>query len=312
MNGIRTRLIDVVATQRPVWSAVPKLRPIFQKLYVKMSDPEHNLHVRLSFVGEWAFSRTEAAGHAVLEWEGDAEERAAYDWLIFTTSGIARTDPPSAIALLNEAALYAGPMLPPRIMLQGKMRNVVVHVPRGVISQHCLRGVPVATDRGLGALLASSVRTIEAQAVAGSAASFAPALSVLAQLIEATFAANRAPPPALETSSVVKIARINDFMQLHLEDSSLSAPYVARACGVSVRQLHRLFALEQDSFSDTVRRMRLERAVGVLANPAKSIGDAAHEAGFSDAAYFSTVFRKTYGVAPKVWRTQFLNRNFRG
>lgn len=51
-----------------------------------------------------------------------------------------------------------------------------------------------------------------------------------------------------------------------------------------------------------MRRLRLERAAHLLATTRLPIAKVAEEAGFADAFYFSTAFRKAMGKSPRVWR----------
>jgi len=79
---------------------------------------------------------------------------------------------------------------------------------------------------------------------------------------------------------------------------AVSASAAARATGLSVsRYLHRLRAYTGLPFRPYVRWLRILLAIqSVLAG--SSLTEAAHAAGFADAAHFSRTFRRHFGAAP--------------
>lgn len=90
-------------------------------------------------------------------------------------------------------------------------------------------------------------------------------------------------------------ARIEE--QLH--DPRLSAPEVAEAVGISVRQLTRVFAEAGTTFPRYVLGRRLELAYGVLTGPDAAQSRTASVAamcGFSSVAHFSQTFHARFGV----------------
>ena len=67
-----------------------------------------------------------------------------------------------------------------------------------------------------------------------------------------------------------------------------------------------LFYIKLKSFTgkspqDFIRIIRLERAAQMLRN-GRSVSDAATLAGFENAKYFSTVFKKYFGVSPSKYQ----------
>ena len=60
-------------------------------------------------------------------------------------------------------------------------------------------------------------------------------------------------------------------------------------------------------FTALRRAIRLERALWLLGRGA-TVKEAGLGAGFSDAAYFSRVFRRAYGMPPSRWREASLER----
>lgn len=120
-------------------------------------------------------------------------------------------------------------------------------------------------------------------------------------------AAGAAPPEPAGTTGADRalLAAVRAHVEEHLADPALDPRSIAAAHFVSVRQLHRLFAGEQETVARYVRHRRLERARQELAR-----GDAhdlpltavAHRCGFTDPTVFGRAFRAAYGVTPSRYR----------
>jgi AraC-like DNA-binding protein len=96
------------------------------------------------------------------------------------------------------------------------------------------------------------------------------------------------------------VAYISD----HLADAELTAERVADALFISRRRLYQLFT-DGDGVSGRIRRMRIERAKQLLADPTKTlhgVADIARHCGFVNAAHFSRTFRGIVGCTPKEFR----------
>jgi transcriptional regulator GlxA family with amidase domain len=89
-----------------------------------------------------------------------------------------------------------------------------------------------------------------------------------------------------------------EAMTVHLENP-LSRAGVARAAGVSPRQLNRLFLEHRGcTFLEDYHRLRLEHAERLLRQSALSVSEIAFASGFSSASHFSRAFRRRYAVSP--------------
>jgi AraC-like DNA-binding protein len=100
--------------------------------------------------------------------------------------------------------------------------------------------------------------------------------------------------------------RVKAFIMANLQDPMLSLDRVANAVGCSKRNLHKLFALEDETLNSHIWNCRLDRIRQDLANPAllrQSITDIAFAWGFNSSTHFSRSFRERYGVAPRAYRT---------
>ena len=93
-------------------------------------------------------------------------------------------------------------------------------------------------------------------------------------------------------------------MSAHLE-KPLSRAAVARAAGVSERQLDRLFSAHRGcGFLDDYHRLRLEHARRLLRQSALSVSEIAFAAGYSSVSHFGRAFRRVFGVTPGQARAQ--------
>ena len=101
-----------------------------------------------------------------------------------------------------------------------------------------------------------------------------------------------------------RFASARGYMERALRDPHLSSDMVARHLGVSVRQLHRIFAREGKSVALEIRKARVERAQQLLARePARSVTDVAVACGFDSAATFYRSFRAVSGMTATEWRS---------
>jgi AraC family transcriptional activator of tynA and feaB len=136
------------------------------------------------------------------------------------------------------------------------------------------------------------------------AASYPPGL--LSDQLGAMLAAALEPAPAPSapaSRSIVERAR--QHLRERLDQPGLVAEAVAQALGISVRTLHRSFAAEQSSFAFALRRLRLEQARHLLAQPRLAnltVGELGRRAGFADASHFVREFQQAFGITPARWR----------
>jgi AraC-like DNA-binding protein len=95
-----------------------------------------------------------------------------------------------------------------------------------------------------------------------------------------------------------------DYVNRHLADPELSAERIAEELFISRRRLYQLFD-DGDGISGRIRRLRIERAKQLLADPTRSaygIGELARQCGFVNSAHFSRTFRRIVGSTPREYR----------
>lgn len=92
-------------------------------------------------------------------------------------------------------------------------------------------------------------------------------------------------------------------MHQRIADSGLTLADVARASGMSVQHLGRLFtAAMRQSPMAYLRAIRIEHARNLLRDTRLRIGEVAAETGFDDPLYFSRVFHAVTRQAPRAFR----------
>ncbi|OYY90354.1 MAG: AraC family transcriptional regulator [Sphingomonas sp. 28-66-16] len=96
------------------------------------------------------------------------------------------------------------------------------------------------------------------------------------------------------------------FARRHLNDPNLSTAMISEATGLSPRAVQKAFARHtHQTPTDFITQQRLARAADRLsADLHQSITGIAFDVGFSDSAFFSRCFRRSYGLTPREWRAR--------
>jgi acetamidase/formamidase/AraC-like DNA-binding protein len=106
--------------------------------------------------------------------------------------------------------------------------------------------------------------------------------------------------------------RLCQAIERRLDDPDLTPARVADSEGISERYLQKLFEGSGSSFTHYLRERRLQRTSAELSNPAEvhhSISEIAYRNGFNDSAHFSRAFRHRFGLSPREFRQQELERS---
>jgi len=102
---------------------------------------------------------------------------------------------------------------------------------------------------------------------------------------------------------------IHNFIERNLADPNLTPIFIAKAMGISVRHLHRVFSTTGHAVGDWIRDRRLDRCQKDLADPrfrGRSITDIAFFWGFNDSAHFSHCFRDKFDMSARIFRSKTL------
>jgi AraC-like DNA-binding protein len=95
-------------------------------------------------------------------------------------------------------------------------------------------------------------------------------------------------------------ARIDAYIDAHLDDTRLDAATIASAHHISRSYLNRLYA--GDGVRATLKARRLERARHDLAHTHEPVIDIAARWGFASAAHLSRSFHARYDTSPTAFR----------
>ncbi|WP_162301567.1 helix-turn-helix domain-containing protein [Nesterenkonia muleiensis] len=162
---------------------------------------------------------------------------------------------------------------------------------------------------GLGALTSSLLTSLSQQLEKEEMAADPRAAAAVLQLVQATLLASVRPTPGVPTRDVVYLEAVS-YIDKHLRDPGLSVSSVAHSLHVSIRYLQMVFADEGTTFSEWVRRRRLEHCrvelsdAGQRSRPVSAI---AARWGYADASSFARSFRSAYGTTPTEYRDSVLD-----
>ena len=112
-----------------------------------------------------------------------------------------------------------------------------------------------------------------------------------------------------------RLADIENYIKMNLDDPELSCEKVAFSCGISPRYLCFLLKSNNTSFSELVWQNRLSKARDWLVSRKTRdypIHEIAYMSGFKSAAHFSRMFRSAFGMPPREYRALHLQQNAQG
>ncbi|MER7983931.1 helix-turn-helix domain-containing protein [Streptomyces sp. NPDC095817] len=107
----------------------------------------------------------------------------------------------------------------------------------------------------------------------------------------------------LSEHSIAAVAAAKKVIMDNLSNYDLSPQMVAQSVGVSLRTLHRSFALNDESVMSFARRMRLQKAHEDLtkAGATASVSEISARWYFADASHFIRHFKAVYGETPAAY-----------
>ena len=99
-----------------------------------------------------------------------------------------------------------------------------------------------------------------------------------------------------------RLGRVTAYIHDHL-DGPLDLDRLAEVAHLSPFHWHRIYhALHGETIAATVRRLRLHRATGYLANTVLAVSDVARKCGYPNVQSFARAFRSVYGMSPTQYR----------
>ncbi len=104
------------------------------------------------------------------------------------------------------------------------------------------------------------------------------------------------------------LERVMAVVEENFENESFSVEKLANKVGMSMKNLQRkLRALIDQTPSEFILSMRLQRAADLLKQNAATIAEIAYSTGFNTPNYFTKAFRKQFGCSPKAYREKHTN-----
>ncbi len=95
------------------------------------------------------------------------------------------------------------------------------------------------------------------------------------------------------------------YMNAHFDRADLSVAQLAKLCSISEVYFRKIFRRTHGvSPLKYINSLRLSRACRLVESGYYRTGEVSSLCGFSDAKYFSTAFKKEYGVSPAAYRKQ--------
>ena len=190
-------------------------------------------------------------------------------------------------------------------------RRIVVAIPDGLLRRHLacpdnVVAVRMHGGRGMNMLLGNFVQSF--WSCRSEAVEPVVALRMSYTILDLIAAAySSAPQVRCEQSSLVAAHRVRiiGYIEAHLRDSDLTPRSVAKACRITARYLHHLFANESETVTEYIQRRRLEEcARALIAAPVRGrlVTEIAFDYGFNSLTHFGRVFRNRYGLTPSEYR----------
>lgn len=106
------------------------------------------------------------------------------------------------------------------------------------------------------------------------------------------------------------LERVMTVINKNLGNSDLSVDKIADEVGISRVHLHRkMKELTGQTPHDFIRNIRLKKAASLLSLGDMNVSEVMYACGFSNAASFSTVFKKLYGLSPREYMNEHQERN---
>lgn len=177
------------------------------------------------------------------------------------------------------------------------------YVERRIVSgeQICVR--PHNATQGLHRLVFDTVHSFQESAWSLSDDEFKKSAHIVADLILLALGGSNDTTSGELSVRATNVARVKRVIRKRLTDPDLTLADIAQEAGLSLYYLHELFRDEGEgrTLREYLQSERLQRARELLALSSRkmSVTEVAVECGFSNMSYFSTAFKRAFGVSPR-------------
>lgn len=196
---------------------------------------------------------------------------------------------------------------------------LLLRVPASVLKEHLPSpeyycGRHLHANQGLTSTVAAAATSLYGQLDAGLSMDFQHRVARHLLDLIATSYAIAFDSLSTPSSSVVsgRHAKVKLYIEQHLRDPDLSPCSIASRLKLSSRYLRMIFASGSETVSAYILRRRLEECARQMADAqwrGHSIAEIAFAWGFNSAPHFTRSFRERYGVSPRHYRRQQLERD---
>jgi AraC-like DNA-binding protein len=170
-----------------------------------------------------------------------------------------------------------------------------------------MAGVRIDGSSEIGKLVRENILAFSGLASDPNRTLQALAQDTLIDLIATGLAAGLGDTAELSSPEQHMLLRARSFIRNNLGDAELDRNRVAGEMRISVRRLNAIFAKDDSSIADEIRKQRLAAVMADLRDPrcaALSISEIALKNGFENFSHFSTLFRTSAGCSPREYRAR--------
>lgn len=202
------------------------------------------------------------------------------------------------------------------LKFDGEFSQMVVKTPRSVLLDRFTGSESITATRVLGSTGMGRVASRFIREVASEAHTLLPheiervTHNVIDIMTAALGHSLLDKPVASNSTKAAQQIRIKMFIDNHLASAELTPEVIARANGISVRYLNKLFEDEGVSVCRWLWDRRLQRIAQDLADPtqaARGISEIALSWGFNNLSHFSRLFKAQYGQCARDYRAAALS-----
>jgi two-component system response regulator YesN len=99
------------------------------------------------------------------------------------------------------------------------------------------------------------------------------------------------------------VESIIEYTENNFTNPDLSLKSVSQIFGLSTSYIGKIFrSIKGEAYSSFLTRYRLEKSKLALIQTTKTVSEISKEIGFTNSTYYSTLFKKEYGVTPSLFR----------
>ncbi len=268
-------------------------------------------NAELRRVGRFACARiTQSAGETSCTWRTLGATDAAHYLVFLQLRGTSRLEQAGRAASLGPGDLtLIDSSLPTRLRFEHKNIQLSLDIPKRELDAESTlwsRRLAVVLSRPRSTLVSTLMcSAFEASSCVNDEQANAVSDAVV-RLLATGWSGNENSKLLTEgTSHEALLRAARQYVGAHLEDEDLGPRLIATECGVSERQLHRIFQSSGQSVGHLIRHSRLDRCALDLRDASqrhRTIAEIAFHWGFNDAGHFSRLFHTEFEQTPSRYR----------